>query len=156
MEKSEFVYVTYIRTTPEKLWQALIAPEFTKRYWMETWQESEWKVGASWCIKNPEKVNIISGEVVEIVPPKKLVLTWRSENEADMQAEGYSRVSYEIEKQGESVKLVIIHQINKRDSKLIQGVSFGWPLILASLKSFLETGKPLESTQKWKGSCGRS
>ena len=154
MEKSEFVYVTYIRTTPEKLWQALIAPEFTKRYWKETWQESEWKVGSSWRLKSPDMHDVFSGEVLEIEPPRRLVLTWRNEMKPDIRAEGYSRLTYELEKQGESVKFTIIHEIDKRDSKIIQDVSGGWPLILASLKSLLETGKPLEETRTWQmGGC---
>src|SRR5215472_14700833 len=104
MAYSRFVYVTYIRTTPEKLWQALIDPEFTRRYWVETCQESE---------------------VNELFP--------------EARAEGHSRLTYELERLGETVKLTIIHEIDKPDSKLISMVSNGWPHILASLKSLLET-----------------
>ena len=79
MADSRFVYVTYIRTTPAKLWQALIDPEFTRQYWCETQQESEWKVGASWRNMIPDGRVGDSGEIVEIEPQKKLVLTWRNE-----------------------------------------------------------------------------
>jgi uncharacterized protein YndB with AHSA1/START domain len=142
--------VTYIRTTPEKLWRALLDPEFTRRYWCETWQESEWKSGASWRIMIPDGRVADSGEVVEIEVPRRLVLKWRNEFRPELHAEGYSRLSYELEPQGESVKLTIIHEIDKPDSKLINAVSGGWPAILASLKSLLETGEPLEQTRRWR------
>ena len=74
MAESRFVYVTYIRTTPEKLWQALIDPEFTRRYWVETWQECEWKPGASWRLMIPDGRVADSGEVLEIEPQRRLVL----------------------------------------------------------------------------------
>jgi uncharacterized protein YndB with AHSA1/START domain len=149
MPSSRFVYVTYIRTTPEKLWQALIEPEFTSRYWAETWQESEWKPGASWRLMIPDGRIGDSGEVLEIEPPRRLVLSWRNEFRPELRAEGYSRLTIEIEKQGESVKLTVIHEIEKPGSKFIEAVSGGWPMILASLKSLLETGEPLEETRRW-------
>jgi uncharacterized protein YndB with AHSA1/START domain len=149
MASSRFVYVSYIRTTPEKLWQALTDPEFTHRYWCETRHESEWKSGASWRIMIPDGRVADSGEILEIDPPKRLVLSWRNEFKPELHAEGYSRLVYELEKQGESVKLTVIHEMDKPDSKLIGAVSGGWPLILASLKSLLETGEPLEETRRW-------
>ncbi len=79
MASSRFVYVTYIRTTPEKLWQALIDPEFTRRYWCATWQDSEWKPGASWRVMIPDGRIADTGEIVEVEPPRRLVLTWRNE-----------------------------------------------------------------------------
>ena len=90
-----------------------------------------------------------SGEILEIEPHRRLVLTWRNEFKPELHAEGYSRLTYELEKQDTSVRLTIIHEIDKPDSKLIEAVSGGWPLILASLKSFLETGEPLEATRRW-------
>ena len=149
MAESRFVYVTYIRTTPEKLWQALIDPEFTRRYWCETHQESEWKPGASWRSMIPDGRVADSGEVLEFDPPRRLALTWQNEFMPDLRAEGYSRLTYELEKQGEAVKLTLIHEIDRPDSKLIQAVSGGWPAILASLKSLLETGESLEATRRW-------
>ncbi|MGH9676253.1 MAG: SRPBCC family protein [Candidatus Acidiferrum sp.] len=149
MANSRFVYVTYIRTTPAKLWQALIDPEFTRRYWMETWQECEWKPGASWRLMFVDGRVADAGEVVEIEPEKRLVLKWRNEFKPELRAEGYSRMTCELEKTGESVKLTIIHEIDVPDSKLIQAVSGGWPIILASLKSLLETGESLEETRHW-------
>jgi uncharacterized protein YndB with AHSA1/START domain len=149
MANSRFVYVTYIRTTPEKLWQALIDPEFTRQYWVATWQESEWKPGASWKIVAPDGRVADSGEVLEIEPQRRLVLSWRNQFIPEAHAEGYSRLTYELEKLGSSVKLTVVHEMDKPDSKLIGMVSNGWPHILASLKSLLETGESLEETRQW-------
>jgi len=149
MDNSRFVYVTYIRTTPEKLWQALIDPEFTRRYWAETWQESAWKPGSSWRLMIPDGRVGDSGEILEIEPQRRLVLSWRNEFKPELKEEGYSRLTYELEKQGESVKLTVIHEMEKPGSKFIDAVSTGWPMILASLKSLLETGESLEETRKW-------
>ena len=149
MANSRFVYVTYIRTTPEKLWQALIEPEFTRRYWVETWQESEWKPGASWRIMIPDGRVADGGEVIEIEPLRRIVLSWRNEFKAELRAEGFSRLTYELEQQGEAVKLTVIQEIDIPNSKLIEATSGGWPMILASLKSLLETGESLEATRKW-------
>jgi uncharacterized protein YndB with AHSA1/START domain len=154
MAESRFVYVTYIRTTPEKLWRALLDPEFTRRYFFGAWAESEWKAGASYRVVAPDGGIAHSGEVVEIEPQRRLVQTWRNELRPELHAEGYSRLSYELEPQGEVVKLTVIHEIDKPESKLIQSVSGGWPLVLASLKSLLETGEALEATRRWPaGGC---
>ena len=149
MDKSRFVYVTYIRTTPEKLWNALIDPEFTRQYWCETWQDCEWKPGATWRLMAPDGRLGDSGEILEIEPHKRLVVSWRNELFPEMRAEGYSRLTYELEPLVESVKLTLIHEIGKPDSKLIEGVSNGWPHVLSSLKSLLETGESLEETRTW-------
>jgi uncharacterized protein YndB with AHSA1/START domain len=149
MAESRFVYVTYIRTTPAKLWQALIDPEFTRRYWSETWQECEWKPGASWKLMIPDGRVADSGEVIEIEPELRLVIKWRNQCKAELHAEGDSRMTCELEKQGDSVKLTIVHEMDKAGSKLIDAVSNGWPMILASLKSLLETGESLEASRRW-------
>jgi uncharacterized protein YndB with AHSA1/START domain len=149
MAKSQFVYVTFIRTTPEKLWRALMEPEFTRQFWMGTTQESEWKVGSSWRIVKPNGDTADSGEVVEIDPPRKLVLKWQNHLFPDLTAEGFSRMTYELEQKGDSVKLTVTHGMEKSDSEFIRKVSGGWPGILASLKSLLETGKSLEMTRHW-------
>jgi uncharacterized protein YndB with AHSA1/START domain len=149
MADSRFVYVTYIRTTPEKLWKALIDPEFTRQYWAGTWQESEWKKGASWRLVIPDGRVGDTGEVLEIDPPRRLVLSWRNEFKPEMRVEGFSRMTCTLEPMGESVKLTILHEMDKLDSKFIQGVSNGWPHLLASLKSLLETGESLVETRRW-------
>lgn len=144
MAESKFVYVTYIRTTPEKLWQALTTPEFTRKYWMGVTQESEWKPGAPWKLVYPDGRVADAGEVVEVDPPKRYVLKWRNEWKPEFKAEGYAQMTCTLEKIGAQVKLTIVHEMPKPDSKFIGAVSSGWPMILASLKSLLETGEPLE------------
>ena len=151
MANSRFVYVTYIRTTPEKLWQALIDPEFTERYWCGTRHEVSSRKGGAWRIMIPDGRVADSGEVLEIEPHRRLVLSWRNEFKPELREEGFSRLTYELETVGESVKLTVIHEMDKPDSKLIAGVSTGWPHILASLKSLLETGESLEATRWPKG-----
>lgn len=147
MAESQFVYVTFIRTTPKKLWRALLEPEFTRQYWMGTVQESEWKPGASWKIVFPDGRMTDSGEVVEIDPPRKLVLKWKHELFPELTGEGYARMTYKLEPQGDMVKLTVLHEMDKPESKFIKAVSNGWPIILSSLKSLLETGESLESTR---------
>ncbi len=149
MKKSKFVYVIYIRTTPEKLWKALTDPRFVRRYFFGATQESDWKPGASWRLKTPDGRVADAGEVLEIEPRKKLVLKWRHELRQELRAEGYSRMTCEIERSGSSLKLTITHEMKKSDSKFIEGVSEGWPPILSSLKSLLETGESLKETRKW-------
>jgi uncharacterized protein YndB with AHSA1/START domain len=149
MPGDKFIYVIYIRTTPHKLWQALVDPEFTRRYWCDTVHESDWKPGSSWRIMIPDGRVADSGEILECTPQKRLVLKWRNEFNPELRAEGYSRMTYELEQQGEAVKLTVIHEMDKDGSKFIQAVSNGWPAILSSLKSMLETGESLEATRRW-------
>lgn len=149
MKKAQFVYVTYIKTTPEKLWRALTQPEFTRQYWVGTWQESEWRPGASWRLMIPDGRVGDSGEILEIDPPRKLVLSWRVEFQPELKAEGFSRLTFHLEEQGQMVKLTLLHEMDQPESKLIKEVADGWPLILASLKSLLEIGQPLEATRRW-------
>jgi uncharacterized protein YndB with AHSA1/START domain len=147
--KSSFVYVTYIRAAPEKVWQALIEPEFTRRFWAGTWQECAWKAGAPWRIMIPDGRVADAGEVLEIEPPRRLVLSWRNEFKPELRQEGYSRLTYLLEPEGDMVKLTVSHELDRPQSRLIEAVSAGWPLILASLKSLIETGESLAATQRW-------
>ena len=149
MAESRFVYVTYIRTTPAKLWRALLDNEQIAQYWCQTTQVSDWKPGSPWKILKPDGAVADSGEVLEIVPEKKLVLKWQNEFVPELKAEGYSRLTYELESAGTAVKLTIVHECDVPESKLIQAVSNGWPHILASLKSLLETGESLVETRTW-------
>ena len=151
MAKSEFVYVTFVRTTPEKLWRALMEPEFTRQFWMGTTQESEWKPGSLWRIAKPDGSAADSGEVLEIEPHRRLVLKWQNHMFPEINAEGFSRMTYLLEQQGELVKLTVTHEMDKSESKLIKAVSGGWSMILASLKSLLETGESFEITRHWPG-----
>ena len=145
----QFIYVTYIRTTPEKLWDALTKPEFTTLYWCETWQDCEWKVGSEWKLMIPDGRVGDSGEVLELDPPRRFVVSWRNEFLPAVRAEGYLRASFDLEPAGDAVKLTVTHQFETADSELFKGVSGGWPTILASLKSLLETGESLEATRHW-------
>ena len=113
MSKSQFIYVIYIRTTPEKLWHALTTPEFQCQFFFGTTHKSEWKPGASWQIMVPDGRVADSGEVLEIDPPHRLVLKWRHELTPDMRAEGYSRMTCELKKEGASVKLTILHEMDQ-------------------------------------------
>ena len=140
---SRFLYVTYIRTTPEALWDALTKPEFTRLYWGGTHQESDWTPGASWRIMLADGRIADSGEVLEIDRPRKLVVSWRNEFVEGLSAEGFSRATFDIESGDGKTKLTVTHEIDVPDSKLIQAVSGGWPAILSSLKSLLETGEAL-------------
>jgi uncharacterized protein YndB with AHSA1/START domain len=149
MSNSKFVYVTYIRTTPEKLWEALTNPEFIRQYWFGARQESEWRVGSSWKAFAPDGEMWDSGEILQVDRPRRLVLSWLHEHFPDMHAEGSSRLTYDLEPTGTMVKFTLTHEIDVVGSKLIEGVSNGWPMILASLKSLLETGQPLEETKTW-------
>jgi uncharacterized protein YndB with AHSA1/START domain len=149
MAESEFVYVTYIRTTAEKLWQALTEPEFTRKFWVDTVQECEWKQSATWTLRVPDGRAADTGEVVEIDRPRKLVLTWQNHLFPECEAEGFSRMTYLLEANGKVVKLTLTHTMEKKNSVTIGKVSNGWPHLLASLKSLLETGESLPGTDKW-------
>ena len=146
MSKSRFVYVTYIRATPEKLWEALTAPEFTRAYWHGVTHETDWRPGSSWALRFADGRKADSGRVLEAVPPRRLVLEWRHELTPALTAEGLSRCEIEIAAEGEACKLTVTHEIGVEPSKFIEAVSGGWPIILSSLKSLLETGKPLKAT----------
>jgi uncharacterized protein YndB with AHSA1/START domain len=141
MNRSTFVYVTYIRTTPEKLWSALTDPATMKRYWFGMHQESDWLPGAAWKLVFSDGRIADMGEIVEADRPKRLVINWRNEWKPEMQSEGYSRCTMEIEPADQAVKLTITHSMERADSKFIEGVSGGWPKILSNLKSLLETGQ---------------
>jgi uncharacterized protein YndB with AHSA1/START domain len=144
----QFVYTIYIRTTPEKLFAALTQPEFTAAYWGGVTHDTTWKPGSPWSLKLGDGRVADSGEIVEYDPPRRLVLAWRHQLSAELNAEGVSRCIIELEPFGDSVKLTVVHSIDKSGSKLLQAVSTGWPAILSSLKSLLETGNPLSPTNK--------
>jgi uncharacterized protein YndB with AHSA1/START domain len=149
MAESRFVYVTYIRTTSEKLWQALTDPAFIRQYWCGITAESDWTAGSPWKLVIPDGRVADSGQIVEAEPGRRLVIKWRNEFRPELREEGYSRCTFTLEAVGQSVKLTIDHEIDRPDSKFVQAVSNGWPLILASLKSLLETGESLEETRDW-------
>jgi uncharacterized protein YndB with AHSA1/START domain len=139
----QFIYVTYIHTSPAKLWQALTDPAFVRQYWFGMTQECSWEKGAPWTLKFQDGKIADAGEVLEADPPRRLVLKWRNEFIPELKQEGFSRCVMEIEANGELTKLTVTHSIDKEGSKLVRAVSGGWPKILSSLKTLLETGAPL-------------
>ncbi len=144
-----FVYVTYIRTTVEALWSALLEPDFTRRYWYATHHQSDWETGAPWRLMIPDGRVAYSGRVLEIEPERRLVLSWRAEFREAWQAEGDTRVAFDLKPHGDHVKLTVTHECDRPDSTLVRTLSQGWPKILSSLKSLLETGEPMQVTSRW-------
>ena len=140
MARSTFVYVSYIRTTPEKLWSALTDAEFIKQYWFGVHGESQWTAGSSWKTVSPQGQILDAGEIVEAEPPRRLVIRWQNQFKAELKAEGESLCTMELEPSGTAVKLSITHTIEREPSNLIAAVSGGWPKIISNLKSLLETG----------------
>ena len=138
---STFVYVTYIRTTPEKLWSALTDTDFMQRYWFNMRVESDFKKGSPWKIVYPDGRVTDTGEMLESIPPKRLVIKWRNEFKPELKAEGFAICTMDIEPAGGAVKLTITHTIDKKNAKFIEAVSGAWPMILSNLKSLLETGE---------------
>jgi uncharacterized protein YndB with AHSA1/START domain len=139
--RSHFVYVTYIRTTPEKLWEALTEPEFIRQYWFGTTVECDWKKGSAWRMVGADGSLMDSGEILEIDPPRRVVIRWQNEWKPELKAEGKSRCTIELEPVDDAVKLTITHEIDRSDSKFITAVSAGWPRIVSNLKSLLEAGE---------------
>jgi uncharacterized protein YndB with AHSA1/START domain len=151
MNEPKFVYVTYIATTPEKLWQALTDGAFTERYWFGTRIGSDWNLGARVTFTRGDLVSDY-GVVLECDPPRRLSYTWRVEFYEEFRNERPSRVTFEIEPMPgrvggttHEVKLTVTHDDFDVGSKVFRAISGGWPLVLASLKSFLETGGALAS-----------
>ena len=140
MSKSTYVYVSYIRTTPEKLWTALTDAEFIKQYWFGMRAESQWTAGSPWKLVSGDGQIWDAGEIVEAEPPRRLVIRWQHQNRPELKAEGASLCTMELEPDGTAVKLSITHSIEREHSKLIEAVSGGWPKVISNLKSLLETG----------------
>jgi uncharacterized protein YndB with AHSA1/START domain/catechol 2,3-dioxygenase-like lactoylglutathione lyase family enzyme len=139
--ESIFVYETYVRTTPEKLWRTLTTNEAWNRCWMGARFESDWKAGSPWRVVSSAGLVFDSGTVLESIPAKKLVLDWRNDWKPEFKAEGPSRCVYEIEPVGTSVKLTVSHSIGRAGSPFIASVSDAWPMVVSNLKSLLETGE---------------
>jgi uncharacterized protein YndB with AHSA1/START domain len=141
MARSTFVYVTYIRTSPEKLWSALTDDvEFMKRYWFGVHCQSEWTAGSAWRMVHPDGSIADDGQIVEAEPPRRLVIRWRHRKKPELEAEGESLCTMELEPSGTAVKLSITHTIEREPSNFIAAVSGGWPKVISNLKSLLETG----------------
>ncbi len=142
MRKPEFVYVTYIETTPEKLWQALTSSEFSKLYWFNTELQSDFKVGSPFALVTNGTTTDV-GEILEADPPRRLSYTFHHVLDETARKEPPTKVVFVLEKHGNLVKLTLTHENFAEGSALLDGISKGWPAILASLKSLLETGTAL-------------
>ena len=140
MARSTYVYVMYIRSTPQKLWSALTDAEFMKQYWFGTSCHSQWTAGSPWTMVRSDGEITDSGEIIEAEPPRRLVIRWRHQSRPELHSEGDSRCTIELEPVGAAVKLSITHTIECDPSQLIVAVSGGWPKIISNLKSLLETG----------------
>ncbi len=139
MSKPVFVYTTYIETTAEQLWHALTDGDFTERYWFGHRITSDWKVGSAYGFKNQGKT-MVEGEVLVADPPRRLAYSWNNRKE-EAKGEGTSRVTFDLEPRGTVVKLTVTH--DELSEKTLRDISGGWPLVIASLKSLLENGRPL-------------
>jgi len=148
MSKPQFVYVIFIKTTAEKLWDALTDPETNKTYWFGAHQDSQWTAGSSWKIVFADGSVADTGEIIEADRPKRLVIRWRNEFRPELKAEGYSRCTMQIEPADGAVKLTVTHALDGDGTKFIEAVSGGWPLILSNLKSLLETGTVAVAVKK--------
>ncbi|SNX56283.1 ArsR family transcriptional regulator [Streptomyces sp. TLI_55] len=141
-DKPTFVYVTYIRSTPEKVWDALTDADLTAAYWGHS-NVSDWQQGSRWEHVRTDGSGIadVVGTVVESDRPRRLVTSWAAP-EDEGQDDKYSRVTFDIQSHGEIVRLTVIHE-DLPDEGALGDVSLGWPAVLSNLKSLLETGSPL-------------
>jgi len=154
MATNDQVYVSIIRTTPEKCWAAITNPEFSAQYWGGHANRSDWKVGSPWQHEDTHAANAprIAGKVLESTPPKRLVLSWFAPGkEAD-----HSKVTFEIEPTAapDVVKLTVSHTGFTADSVMAGHVAGGWPSVLSSLKTYLETGTGIDIMKVMGGGCG--
>jgi uncharacterized protein YndB with AHSA1/START domain len=139
MKKPKQVYQTFIRSTPKKTWDAITKPAFTRQFWAGIANVSDWKKGSKWEHVSKENEVWLTGVVVESVASKRLVVTWVDPDDL----KDKSRVTFEIEPMDGLVCLTVTHDKFKDGSKMAGKVSWGWPRVLSSMKSFLETGKGL-------------
>jgi len=140
--KPEFVYTIFIKTTPEQLWHALTDRAFTERYWYGCSLRSDWKPGSRMEMFKGGRL-MTEGEVLQAEPPRMLSYSWHSIFDEDMKQETPSRVTYLLEPAHNAVKLTVTHEGFPPGSKSLPDISTGWPIVLSSLKSAIETGEAL-------------
>lgn len=143
-EQTSFVYVTYIRSTPEKVFEAITKPEIARRYWGHE-NVSDWKPGSTWehVRANEQRTVELVGKVVEVTAPARLVITWANASQASDPA-SYSRVSFDLVPYEGMVRLTVTHDELEAGSGMAKGIQQGWPAVLSSLKSLLETGQGID------------
>jgi len=143
MDKPQFVYVTYISKSAEKLWNAHIDAKMTAKYWQHE-NVSSWQRGSKWGHRSSNKERILKlvRKVIESSPPRRLVLTWALPVD-EAREEKHSRVTFEIEPIGDVVRLTVTHDRLEPGSEMLRGITEGWPKVLSSLKSLMEVGRSL-------------
>jgi uncharacterized protein YndB with AHSA1/START domain len=146
--KSTFVYAIYIAGSAETVWRALLDGEFTRQYWGHE-NVSDWTPGSPWEQRKDDDAGTVAilGEVLEARPPHKLVITWADPRDR-MRKDRHSRVTFDIETIADMVRLTVTHEDLEVGSEMEGKIAQGWPRVLSSLKSLLETGRPL---QTWAG-----
>jgi len=140
---SSFTYTTYIAAAPEKVFDALIDPKMTKKYWQQV-NLSDWKPGSRWVHRGPDRnapIDLV-GKVVEYSPPRRLVMTWAFP-EDELWDEKHSRVTFDIKPYHDITRLTLRHENLEPGSKMLTEITEGWPMVLSSLKTLLETGRAL-------------
>lgn len=153
MSKPTFVYAIHIVAPQERIFDALLDPEMTKLYWARHRNASDWQPGSRWEHQDYDDANVVDilGQVVENDRPNRLVMTWSAPADADNPAK-HSRVTLELAPKDGYVTLTVTHEDLEPDSKMFHGISMGWPIVLSSLKSLLEAGKPLPGLdRRWRG-----
>jgi len=144
MTETRFLYVTYIRAPAAKIFAALTDPEQNKKFWGGYSQQSSWEQGGDYSIVGTDGRAWDTGKVLSIDPPRHVCVSWTHQIDEALKAEGASTASFDLEPMGEGLtKLTLTHSIDRSPSKFIEAVSGGWPMILASLKSLMETGEAL-------------
>ena len=148
MDRTKFVYVTYVAAKQEQVWKALIDGEFTRKYW-EHDNVSDWKPGSTWEHRRSDETQRVDilGEVIESAPPNRLVITWARPGDVLNK----SKVTLELEPIDKMVRLTVTHEELEPGSDMLRGISEGWPRVCSSLKSLLETGRALPTWAKAKG-----
>jgi uncharacterized protein YndB with AHSA1/START domain len=143
MNKPKFVYVVYIASTPEKVWEALTKPDITEQYWFGYRVKADGKAGDRMTAISPAGKPAHDDPILESDPPRKLSYAWQPLYK-DMQGERPSRVTFELEPFKGQTRLTIVHDEFDEGSKIFGMISKGWPAVLSSMKSFLETGRGLQ------------
>jgi uncharacterized protein YndB with AHSA1/START domain len=143
MDTISFIYVTYISAAPGKVFKALTDPKMTKKYWQHE-NVSDWKPGSRWEHRDTGKDRSLDlvGKVIEYAPPRRIVLSWASP-EDEAREDKYSRVALDIEPYHGVTRLTVTHVGLKPGSEMLKGIMEGWPMVLSSLKSLMETGHAL-------------
>ena len=143
MKTASFVYVVYIATTREKVWDAITVPAITAKYWRMV-NLSDWKAGSKWEHRTQDAKGevVMAGKVIESLRPERLVISWAAPEDAE-NAKKHSRVTYAIDAVKGIVRLTVTHEDLEPGSDMQKGIEEGWPVVLSGMKSLLETGKPL-------------